>query len=288
MPILDRDVFYMLKERVSDNVYWFQSEVYAQVTAGTIVGPQWALLIDTLMPSETPQIRKFIETQLMVPVKYIINTHHHADHSWGNCFFPNALVIGHQLCHDLMVQKSTTALAEASIDNPAFRDISITPPQISFASGALSLRIGKKQLQIFPTPGHSDDSISVLLEDERILFSGDAFMPVPYFVGGDINILSESISRIGNMGLENIVQGHGDIILRGEIDEVKQNNLDYLQMLQKIVRIAMRRRNPLEYIAAQDIEDTGKQRVSLGGFAQDLHIRNLQWLYYQEIKKQES
>ena len=40
MPILDRDVFYMLKERVSDNVYWFQSEVYAQVTAGTIVGPQ--------------------------------------------------------------------------------------------------------------------------------------------------------------------------------------------------------------------------------------------------------
>jgi len=50
----------------------------------------------------------------------------------------------------------------------------------------------------------------------------------------------------------------------------------------------MRRRNPLEYIAAQDIEDTGKQRVSLGGFAQDLHIRNLQWLYYQEIKKQES
>ena len=58
-------------------------------------------------------------------------------------------------------------------------------------------------------------------------------MPVPYFVGGDINVLSESISRIGNMGLENIVQGHGDIILRGEIDEVKQNNLDYLQMLQR-------------------------------------------------------
>lgn len=278
----------MLRERVSENVYWFQSEVYAQVTAGTIVGPQWAVLIDTLMPSETPLIRNFIESQLMVPVKYIINTHHHADHSWGNCVFPNATIIGHQQCRDLMVEKSTSALAEAVKENSFFRDICISPPQITFSSGALSLRIGKKQLQIFSTPGHSEDSISVLIEDERILFAGDSFMPVPYFVGGDMEVMAQSIAQIGEMSLENIVQGHGDIVLRGEIEEVKNHNLEYLQTLQKIVKTAMRRRNPLEYISMQDIEDTGKHRVSLGGLAQDLHIRNLQWLYYQEIKKLES
>jgi len=44
----------MQRERVSENVYWFQSETYAQVTAGAIVGPQWALLIDTLMPRTLP------------------------------------------------------------------------------------------------------------------------------------------------------------------------------------------------------------------------------------------
>ena len=278
----------MLKERVSENVYWFQSEVYAQVTAGTVVGPQWAVLIDTLMPSETPLIRNFIESQLMVPVKYIINTHHHADHSWGNCIFPNAKIIGHQQCRDLMLEKSTSALAEAGQENPIFRDICISPPQITFSSGTLTLRIGKKQLQIFATPGHSADSISVLLEDERILFAGDAFMPVPYFVGGDIEVLAQSISHIGNMGLENIIQGHGDIILRGEIEEVKQQNLEYLKTLQKIVKTAMRRRNPLEFLSAQDIEAAGKHRVSLGGLAQELHIRNLQWLYYQEIRKLEA
>ena len=38
----------MQRERVSENVYWFQSKVYAQVTAGVIAGPQWAVLIDTL------------------------------------------------------------------------------------------------------------------------------------------------------------------------------------------------------------------------------------------------
>ena len=278
----------MLKERVSDNVYWFQSETYAQVTAGTIVGPQWAVLIDTLIPSETPKIRNFIENHLMVPVKYIINTHHHADHCWGNCVFPNATIIGHQLCRDLMLEKGSSALAEAGQENSIFRDICISPPQVTFTSGSINLRIGKKQLQIFSTPGHSADSISVLLEDERILFAGDAFMPVPYFVGGDLETLAQSITHIGNMGLENIVQGLGDIILRGEIEEVKNQNLDYLRSLQKIVKTAIRRRNPLEFLAMQDIEDTGKHRVSLGGLAQDLHVRNLQWLYYQEIRKQES
>ena len=43
----------MHRERVSENVFWFQSEVYAQVTAGVIVGPQWAVVIDTLaLPEE--------------------------------------------------------------------------------------------------------------------------------------------------------------------------------------------------------------------------------------------
>ena len=187
-----------------------------------------------------------------------------------------------------MLEKSMSALAEAGQENPIFRDICISPPQITFSSGTLTLRIGKKQLQIFATPGHSADSISVLLEDERILFAGDAFMPVPYFVGGDIEVLAQSISQIGNMGLENIIQGHGDIILRGEIEEVKKQNLEYLKTLQKIVKTAMRRRNPLEFLSAQDIEAAGKHRVSLGGLAQELHIRNLQWLYYQEIRKLEA
>ena len=195
----------MQKERVSDNVYWFQSEVYAQVTAGVIIGPQWAILIDTLMPEETPEIRSFIEDELMVPVRYIINTHHHADHCWGNCLFPTATVIGHELCRELMLSRSQSALAEAGKENPLFRSLCIKEPQITIAQGSLFIRIGKKHIKVFSTPGHSDDCVSVLIEDDRILFSGDAYMPVPYFVGGDIDVLTNTITEIGDMGLENII-----------------------------------------------------------------------------------
>lgn len=270
----------MQKERVSENVYWFQSEIYARVTAGAIIGPQWAVLVDTLMPEETPYIKHFIESELMVPVRYVVNTHHHADHSWGNCLFPNATIIGHELCRRQMIERSISALAEAVEDGADFKDICIMPPDITVSKGSLYLRIGKKQIQIFSAPGHSDDSVAVLLEEDRILFAGDSFMPVPYFVGGDYDVFMATLLRYGQMGLENIVQGHGDIILRGEIEDKIQANLEYLNNVKKLVKLANRRRYPYEFLAAQDIEDSGKNRVLLGGIAEALHQRNLAWLYY--------
>ena len=58
----------MQREHVSENVYWFQSEIYAQVTAGAVTGPQWAVVIDTLaMPEETLAMRSFIEDQVKSP-----------------------------------------------------------------------------------------------------------------------------------------------------------------------------------------------------------------------------
>ena len=211
----------MQRERISENVYWFQSEVYAQVTAGTITGPQWAVVIDTLaLPEETLAMRSFIEEELNVPVRYIINTHYHADHSWGNCFFPGATILSHALARETLLKKGPTSLEAARHQNQSFRQVKIVLPHITFSEGSLTLRVGKKNLILLPSPGHSKDGISVLVEEDRVLFAGDAFMPLPYIVDGDINDLTDTIRMIGKIGLENIVQGHGDVVLRGEIEEL--------------------------------------------------------------------
>ncbi len=272
----------MQRERVSDNVYWFQSEVYAQVTAGVVAGPQWAVVIDTLaLPDETLAMRDFIEDELHVPVRYIINTHHHADHAWGNCFFPGATIVAHRLCRQALVEKGPAALEAARRLNGIFKQIKIIPPQLTFDQGALSLRVGKKNLNLLLTPGHSEDGISILVEEDRVLFAGDAFLPLPMVVDGNLDELVGSIKKIGKMGLENIVQGHGDIILRGEIDEAVKDNLAYLSCIRKAVRTATRRRNPLDVLAEVDVESCGKSRVALGGLAEELHRRNLRSLYRQ-------
>jgi glyoxylase-like metal-dependent hydrolase (beta-lactamase superfamily II) len=279
----------MQRERVSDNVYWFQSEIYAQVTAGAITGPQWAVVIDTLaLPEETLEMRNYIEEQLGVPVRYVINTHYHADHSWGNCFFPGATVIGHANSRVLMEEKGQTSLDSIKKQNPTFKQVKLVYPHITFTEGTLSLRVGKKTLILQLTPGHSNDSISVLVEEDRVLFAGDAFMSLPYIVDGNPDELTATIKRIGKMGLENIIQGHGDIILRGEIEEATRENVAYLNAVRKAVRSAAKKREPLEALAEIDVESCGKSRVHLGGLAEELHKRNVVWLYKHAAEEAEA
>ena len=271
----------MHRERVSENVFWFQSEVYAQVTAGVIVGPQWAVVIDTLaLPEETLGMREFIEHELGVQVRYVINTHYHADHSWGNCFFPGATVIGHSKCRELLIERGKPSLEGARKQNPNLRQVKIVPPQLTFDSGELTMRVGKKNLIISQAFGHSNDGISVLVEEDRVLFAGDFFMPLPYIVDGDIEDMLVSTKKVGRMGLENIIQGHGDIILRGEIDAAVRENVNYLNNIKKAVKSAGKRKNVEEYLDTITIEDCGKSRVYLGGLAITLHQRNLRALYH--------
>jgi len=277
----------MQRERVSENVFWFQSEIYAQVTAGVIAGPQWAVLIDTLaMPEETLTMRDFIEAELKVPVRYIINTHHHGDHCWGNSFFPGATILGHSLCRQFLVEKGPAALETARKQNPTYKQVKIVPPHLTFDGGSIALRVGKKNLILMPMAGHSRDGIGVLVEEDRVLFAGDSFMPLPYVVDGDLEETTNTIKHIGKMGLENVIQGHGDIILRGEIEDSVKENLAYLAAIRKAVKTSLRRRNPQDFLAEVDIESCGKSRVLLTGLAVELHKRNLRSLYQQMLAEE--
>lgn len=270
------------RERIADNVYSFQSDVYAQVTAGAIIGPNWAIVIDTLaLPEEALAIREFIEHELSVPVRYVINTHSHADHSWGNCFFPGATILAHSLCRQYLDTNGRHSLDEARRTNTVFRNVKIVLPHMTFSEGQVILRVGKKTLIISPLPGHSNDNLGILVEEDRVLFAGDAAMPLPYIVDGGIDDLTTSLKKIAKMGLENVVQGHGDIILRGEIDNFIKDNLAYLSNIRKVVRKAARRKYPQEILDETSVESCGKSRVLIGGLAAELHRRNLRALYRQ-------
>src|SRR3990170_2905355 len=164
----------MQHERIAENVYFFQSSLYAQVTAGVVSGPDMAVLIDTLaLPEETRQLRSFIERELRVPVRTIINTHYHADHSWGNSFFPEAQVISHRGCFEMLRTRGVTALEAEKRENPQLREVDIVLPTLTYEEGEITLQVGKKTLTLFSLPGHSDDNTAVLVEEDRILFCGD-------------------------------------------------------------------------------------------------------------------
>jgi cyclase len=270
----------LIRERVADDVYVFTSEMYARVNAGAIVGPDWAIVIDTLAyPEETKEIREFIEERLEKPVRYLINTHYHADHTLGNCWFPDAIIISYELCRQFLNHRGREALDQAKKNNRELADVHIVLPDVTFSKGELEIRIGKRTIRLIHLPGHSADGIGVLVVEDRVLFSGDIMMPLPYILDGEIDVMEETMKEIPKMKLENLVQGHGEVILRGEIPSAVKENLNYLADISKHATRAQRRREPEEYLNTVDVESCGKNRILLNGLAEELHRRNLLWLY---------
>ena len=272
----------MIRERVAEDVYVFTSQLYAQVNAGAIVGQDWSILIDTLAyPEETNEIRDFLEGRLSKPVRYIINTHYHSDHTLGNCWFPNATILSHKLCRTLLDTEGRKTLAEVKRNNRELRSLKIVLPEVLFDTGTLCLQIGKRSIRLLHLPGHSPDGIGVLLEEDRVLFSGDILMPVPYLVDGDFDMMVESMKSLPQMKLENVVQGHGETYLRGEVASKIQDNIAYLNTIRRHVRQASRRKDYQAYLSQVDIESCGKSRILLGGLAEQLHRQNLTALFEQ-------
>ncbi|MGB2895950.1 MAG: MBL fold metallo-hydrolase [Anaerolineales bacterium] len=270
----------MIRERVAEDVYVFTSQLYAQVNAGAIVGQDWSILIDTLAyPEETIEIRDFLEGRLSKPVRYIINTHYHSDHTLGNCWFPNATILSHSLCRTLLDTKGRQTLATAKRTHRELRDLQIVLPDVVFNKGTLGLQIGRRSIKLFHLPGHSPDGIGVLLVEDKVLFSGDILMPLPYIVDGDFDKMIESMKRIPEMSLENVVQGHGETFLRGEVKSKVKDNLEYLNKIRSHVRQASRRKDYDAYLAQIDVESCGKSRIILGGLAEQLHQSNLKALF---------
>lgn len=106
-------------------------------------------------------------------------------------------------------------------------------------------------------------------------------MPIPYIVDGDADEMVLSLKELGKMGLENVVQGHGDIVLRGEVEISIKDNLAYLSAIRRAVRKAARRKYPWDLLEDIGVEECGKSRVLIGGLAEELHSRNLYALYEQ-------
>lgn len=271
----------VLREHVSEHVYLFQSEVYAQVNAGVIVGSQWAVVVDTLaLPEETRAMREFIARELRVPVRYVVLTHYHADHSWGAYFFPGALVVAHTVCRHLLATRGREALAQVQAQEPAYQRIKLVLPHITFSQGHIRIHLeGRVTLRLFPLPGHSDDGIGVYVEEDRVLFAGDAFMPLPTFIEGDVDKLVHSLKAIAKLPLENLIPGHGPVVLRGEIQEAIKSNLKYISQVRKYVRYSARRRYPGDYLSRVTVDKCGKSPALLGGIAPQLHRRNI-WEFF--------
>lgn len=271
----------MLQERVSSNIYLFTSDLYTQVTAGVIVTPAGAVLIDTLpFPVETQAILQFLSRRAPAGLRYIIYTHYHADHIYGASLFPDVPIIAHARCRQHLLESGEAGLEAARAEAPdLLENVTIRLPDITLDGGEMVLSLGGRTLRIFETPGHSDDGISVYVEEDLVLFAGDAMMPVPTIVDGDPEALKASLQKIRALEPESIVQGHGEVILRGEVKDALRTSIAYLETIQRIAAEAASNERRRAALLKTDVEKCGIPRVALNGEAPRLHAANLRTLF---------
>jgi len=129
------------------------------------------------------------------------------------------------------------------------------------------------------TPGNTSDGISAYVKEDKVLFAGDLMMPVPYIVSGDHHVMRESLLAIKDLSLDNVVQGHGDVLLRGEIPEALETSIQYLDTIEQEVQRRVTRGIPKSNLRKLNIERCHKSRIPLNGLTEELHQANLSHLY---------
>jgi len=267
------------RERVAEDIFVFYSDTYAQAAAGIVLLPGGAIVIDTLpFPHETAEIVQFIRDHGIPGARFVINTHFHGDHTYGTCLFPDATVIAHRACRDALLKWGERRLSEAKVLTPALQDVELRLPDVVF-DDEMHLHVDGRSLLLTHLPGHTADSIGVLVEGDRVLFSGDAVMPVPYIPWGNREQLRNSLATVLTLRPEMIVQGHGDILLRGEIAETVESSISYLDNIKERVEEIIGRGGTEADLRKIDIETCGRSRIALDGLVSQLHQANLKALY---------
>lgn len=269
----------MQRERVTEDILVFTSDLYVQVTAGIVVTTDGLVLIDTLLyPEETRQIKQYIENRLQQPIRYIINTHHHADHTTGTSLFEKTTVVSHQLCREILDSRGRESLERLKDGSSDMSEVQLILPDVVFDE-RMSFHLGGKTFHLEHSPGHSEDSITVWIEEDNVLFAADTVMSLPFFVDGNYDDFIASLEKLQNRAFESIIQGHGEVILRGEVNKKLKSDIDYLQKLRIAVDKALASSDDAEKVkkalASIKVGACGKSHILLNGVVETLHYQNV-------------
>jgi len=180
----------------------YRSTNYWVVSAGSS-----RLLVDIGWPGTMPMMRAMLG-RMGVPfaeIRYVLATHYHIDHAGLAQEFKHAgaklLVVDLQRPF-IAPMKASTKPADAYVDITLTDNVEITCAE----SRAALARVGIDGA-IVHTPGHSDDSVSLLLDDGSA-FTGD--LTSPGLIGdGDSGLAAASWQRLRDLGAKRVYPGHG-------------------------------------------------------------------------------
>lgn len=142
----------------------------------------------------------------------LINTHHHGDHTNGNCLLPFATVIGHERCRE-EITRTGIPRYDGLFEPVEWGDLSPAPPFVTFEHH-LDVYVDDLKVELIhlTSAAHTTNDVVAWIPEHRVLFSGDLIFNggTPFVVMGSVAGSLEALSRVMELEPEIIVPGHGD------------------------------------------------------------------------------
>lgn len=206
---------------------------------GVIIGQEAIAVIDTGGSKHTgEQLLQTIRTLSPLPVRYVINTHVHPDHTYGNGAFQNGDThfVGHEkLANTMLLRKEQYEKLNARLLGEAGKASTTVTPD-TLVHDQLTLDLGGRSLQLqAQSVAHTHSDLTVLDTKTNTLFTGDLlFAQRTPVVEGDIKGLIAALERIKQTSYALIVPGHG--LESSDQTALIGNELRYLNVLLADIR----------------------------------------------------
>jgi glyoxylase-like metal-dependent hydrolase (beta-lactamase superfamily II) len=168
------------------------------------------------------------------PIRRLVLTDGHFDHSAGGCLLPSAEIIAQKGAGEWMQsQHAKEYLAQDPPEHPDLKVFTITTPTLEI-DGSMTLFLKDRTLHLFPTPGHSPTHMSALLEPDKLLFAGDAVITCfpPVIQDGRSDDALATYRTIKQMDFRWLIPGHGPLLDAASARRYIGLCIDYLQQLQ--------------------------------------------------------
>jgi cyclase len=252
--------------KLADGVYGFIGKEGA-ANSGFVITNEGVVVIDTQGPKDLALLlKKKIQEVTDKPIVYVINTHYHGDHTFGNQYFKEAKeVIAHENTKRNLIEKDKQQREQFKkfFGEKSLAGFELTLPTKTFKD-TLTLRAGGKTIELaYLGKGHTDSDIVAYLPIERILFGGDLLYKgrLPWLGDAYTSDWIETLKKLKNFDAGIYVPGHGGVGNISILFMFKQ----YLADLQLEVR---------KYIKKGKTIDETKKEVSLPKYKT--------WLKYKE------
>ena len=204
--------------KLAEDVYLFRHQAHQSIF---VVTPDGVAVTDPISLEAATWLKSEIAKMTDQPVRYVIYSHHHNDHiTGGRVFADQAIFVSHQAAQPKI-------LAAADSTTPV--------PQLTFTD-RMTIHLGGKSIDLIYTGrNHSDNSLVVLLPQNKLLFAVD-FIPVESVAyralpDGYPDEWVESLKQIERLDFDTLVPGHGKV---GKKDHARLFR-EYLEALRAAV-----------------------------------------------------